>query len=114
MRKPISQRRLKNDLKAFDNYFLSNQSTYKKMNTSQELANEYADNVEKFPPVKLRSERTDAFVAGFKAHEKSIPLTEIKRLCDIILNSPPDTPIKGEIESLAYTIGHCQEILNHF
>jgi hypothetical protein len=31
MRKPISQRRLKNDLKAFDNYFFANETKHKKM-----------------------------------------------------------------------------------
>lgn len=71
MRKPISQRRLKNGLKAFDNYFLSNQQQYKKMTKAEKLAKEYADHAEKFPPVNLRSERIDAFITGYDAADKS-------------------------------------------
>ena len=33
-------------------------------------------------------------------------LDDVKRLSDLICNSLPETPIKGEIESLAYSIGH--------
>ena len=31
---------------------------------------------------------------------------EAKYLCDLICNSPPDTMIKGEIESCALSLGH--------
>lgn len=37
---------------------------------------------------------------------------EIKDLCDLIVNSPPDTPIRGEIGSRAFELGHAPEILN--
>jgi hypothetical protein len=37
---------------------------------------------------------------------------DVKRLCNLILGSPPDTTIKGEIESLAWKIGHHPSILN--
>ena len=36
---------------------------------------------------------------------------DIARLCSIICNSSPDTTIKGEIESLALSIGHHPAII---
>lgn len=40
------------------------------------------------------------------------PMADIKRLCDLIVNSEPQTVIKGEIESLAFHIGHHPAVLN--
>lgn len=37
---------------------------------------------------------------------------EVKRLCDMIVNSPPDTTIKGKIESQAFGVAHHEFILN--
>lgn len=39
-------------------------------------------------------------------------LFEVKKLCDLIVNSKPETPIKGEIESLAFNISQHPDILN--
>jgi len=39
-------------------------------------------------------------------------LKDIRKLCHLITCSPSDTPIKGEIESLAFMIGHYQQVLN--
>jgi hypothetical protein len=38
-------------------------------------------------------------------------LKDVNRLCSIICNSSPDTAIRGEIESLAFSIGHHPLIL---
>lgn len=38
--------------------------------------------------------------------------TKVKRLCEVITGSPPDTTVKGEIESLALEIGHFRQILD--
>lgn len=49
---------------------------------------------------------------------KSVPedyayiLAEIKALCQLICNSPPETTIKGEIESRAFMLGHFPDVLN--
>ena len=37
---------------------------------------------------------------------------EVKRLCDMIVNSHPDTTIKGKIESQAFLIAHHEFIIN--
>ena len=37
---------------------------------------------------------------------------DVKELCDLIINSPPNTTIKGRIEELAFMIAHYDEILN--
>lgn len=37
---------------------------------------------------------------------------EVKTLCQIICNSLPDTPIRGEIQSRAFMIGHYPDVLN--
>lgn len=38
---------------------------------------------------------------------------EVKKLCDLICNSSPDTKIKGEIEARAFELGQHPYILNH-
>lgn len=43
---------------------------------------------------------------------RSLPLKDIKRLCDLIVNSPPNTTIRGEIESIAFGIAQHPDILN--
>lgn len=37
---------------------------------------------------------------------------EIKELCDLIVGSPPETIIKGEIESRAFYLAHHPSIMN--
>jgi hypothetical protein len=39
-------------------------------------------------------------------------LLEVKKLCDMIVNSKPDQTVKGQIESLALSVGHHPEVLN--
>ena len=38
--------------------------------------------------------------------EYELMIKESKRLCDIIVNSPSDTIIKGQIEDMAFTLSH--------
>lgn len=38
--------------------------------------------------------------------------TEVQQLTNVILGSPPETPVKGEIESKALSLGHHPYILN--
>lgn len=38
---------------------------------------------------------------------------EVRELCMKICNSPPETPIKGDIESMAYLLGHHPLIINN-
>jgi len=53
----------------------------------------------------------EAFLKGVEyVREKSLlqsTVDEMKRLCILITGSPGNTPIKGEIESRAFWIGHC-------
>lgn len=53
-----------------------------------------------------KSDRSSNFEA-----EAAELFKEVTHLCDIIVNSPPDTSTKGEIESLAWWISHHAFIL---
>lgn len=56
-------------------------------------------------------------IAVQRAYERRLEemrgvLSEVQHLCNKIVNSPPDTTIKGEIESLAFMLGHHPLVLN--
>lgn len=57
--------------------------------------------------IKQAKKEVDEYRALYLKHicEKQI-LGSVKRLCDIIVNSKPDTKIEGDIEGLALHISH--------
>lgn len=47
-----------------------------------------------------------------RAKDTALLYKQVRKLCMIICNSPPDQTIKGEIEAMAYAIAHHLFILN--
>lgn len=45
-------------------------------------------------------------------YENTKLFADVRILCDLICNSKPETPIKGDIESIALDIGHYPQIMN--
>ena len=63
-------------------------------------------------------EISDIFYEGIKLGQRMKQdemgglLRETQKLCSVICNNPPETPIKGEIESRAFSLAHDSRILN--
>ena len=44
--------------------------------------------------------------------DMSLICADVRELTNLIVGSPPETPIKGQIESLAFELGHYPYVLN--
>ena len=44
--------------------------------------------------------------------DMSLICADVRELTNLIVGSPPETPIKGQIESLAFELGHYPDVLN--
>lgn len=55
---------------------------------------------------------TKCFGCGLKPAYPDDLMKDVQSLCRLICDSPPATPIKGKIESMAFWIGHHPDVLN--
>lgn len=71
-----------------------------------QLGRDYAQMWEAFKAAETKLTEQDKQIQGLVE-----ALEESKRLCDKIINSPPETEIRGDIESMAFSLAHLIQIL---